>query len=163
MNRLFTAIFLTSCFAFAGNQVVFGEEFAGRVISVTDGDTITVLVNGNSRKVRLSGIDCPEKSQAFGQQAKAFTSKTAYSRNVVVISQGKDRYKRTIGEVILPDGQNLNNLLLQNGFAWWYHQFSHDKQKQSLEIDARNSRLGLWSHVGPSAPWEYRKQRKAQL
>lgn len=138
----------------------FSEEFRGKVIGVSDGDTITVLFQGEQRKIRLSGIDCPEKSQDFGQQAKAFTAKFAFAKKVKVISVGFDRYKRTIGEVILPNGKNLNNLLLSNGFAWFYEQYSKDLEKRALETTARKAKVGLWSHSDSRAPWAFRKQSK---
>lgn len=140
----------------------FSEEFKGKVIGVSDGDTITILFQGEQKKVRLSGIDCPEKTQDFGQQAKAFTSKFAFAKKVKVVSVGHDRYQRTIGEVFLPNGKNLNNLLLSNGFAWFYEQYSKDAKKRELETSARKAKLGLWSHKDPHAPWAYRKQRKNQ-
>lgn len=133
------------------------EEFSGRVVGVSDGDTITVLSNGEPRKIRLSGIDCPEKSQAFGQQAKAFTADQSFAKDVTVISTGHDRYKRTIGEVYLPDGKNLNNLLLENGYAWWYQRFSHDEHRHELEENAKKLKIGLWSDPRAFAPWDYRK------
>jgi endonuclease YncB( thermonuclease family) len=135
----------------------FAEEFTGTVVGVSDGDTITVLSDGMPRKIRLSGIDCPEKSQAFGQQAKQFTAERSFAKQVKIIASGHDRYRRTIGEVILPDGQNLNDLLLANGYAWWYQRYSHDEQRHELEDNARRQKLGLWHDAQPAAPWDYRK------
>lgn len=134
------------------------EVFFGRVIGVSDGDTITVLVNGQPRKVRLNGIDCPEKTQAFGQKAKEYTAAQAYSKDVKVMSTGQDRYKRALGEVYLPDGRNLNEMLLAGGYAWWYKKYSRDVQKKQLEEQARRGKLGLWSDSESFAPWDYRKQ-----
>ncbi|MBX9689988.1 MAG: thermonuclease family protein [Candidatus Obscuribacterales bacterium] len=139
------------------------EIFSGKVIGVSDGDTITVSVDGVSRKVRLSGIDCPEKSQAYGQQAKAFTASKSFSKNVKVIASGHDRYKRTLGEVLLGDGQSLNKLLLQNGYAWWYERFSSDQEKRLLELEARKKKRGLWKDPKAAAPWDYRKSVKARV
>jgi micrococcal nuclease len=138
---------------------VFAQEFSGRVVGVADGDTITVLVRKVPRKVRLSGIDCPEKSQAFGRQAREFTASHAFAREVKVISSGHDRYGRIVGEVILPDGQNLSDLLLENGYAWWYERYSTDTQRHELQDNARRAKLGLWSGEQPAAPWDYRKMR----
>lgn len=137
------------------------QEFSGRVVGVSDGDTITVLTDGAPRKVRLSGIDCPEKSQAFGRQAKEFTSSHVFSRQVKVISLGQDRYGRTIGEVILPSGENLSDLLLSNGYAWWYQKYSTDEHRHDLEENARRLKLGLWTDQQAIAPWDYRKIAKS--
>lgn len=145
-----------------GQPVHAAEQFSAKVIGVSDGDTLTVLSHGHLFKIRLSGIDCPEKKQAFGQQAKAFTVEHAMSREVKVISSGHDRYRRSIADVILPDGQNLNDLLLANGYAWWYQKFSHDQHRRELAEDARKSKLGLWSDPHASAPWDFRRDAKIE-
>lgn len=137
--------------------MAYSEVFFGKVVGVSDGDTITVLTDGTERKIRLNGIDCPEKAQAYGQNAKSFTSKQSFSKRVKVISAGHDRYQRTIGEVLLPNGRSLNNLLLEKGYAWWYRRFSRDDYKRELEDRARKSKLGLWSDPQPFAPWDFRK------
>lgn len=160
-NKIFCAI-LPIALAFSCALKASSEEFQGKVVGVSDGDTISVFVHGETRKIRLSGIDCPEKSQEFGQQAKAFTSKEAFSKEVTIISHGHDRYKRTLGEVILPGGENLNNLLLSHGYAWFYERFSSDEEKRKLESSARQAKLGLWSQHLPNAPWDFRKQQKAK-
>jgi micrococcal nuclease len=84
--------------------LLLAADFTGRVVSISDGDTISVLHNGRVEKVRLNGIDCPEKRQAFEQRAKQFTSKLVFDKDVAVKIFGHDKYRRTIGEVILPDG-----------------------------------------------------------
>ncbi len=94
-------------------------DFTGRVVGVSDGDTITVLSKGKPVRIRLHGIDCPEKRQAFGNRAKQATSKLVFGQTVTVHVMDKDRYGRTVGEVILPDGRVLNQELVKAGFAWW--------------------------------------------
>lgn len=74
-------------------------HFAGQVVGVTDGDTISVMHNGRAEKVRLHGIDCPEKGQAFGQRAKQFTSALVFGKEVTVTVHDSDKYGRTIDEV----------------------------------------------------------------
>lgn len=153
------SVILMYCLFWQLQASAFAEEFNGRVVRVSDGDTITVLSEGVLHKIRLSGIDCPEKSQAFGQRAKEFTAEHSFAQDVKIISTGHDKYRRTIGEVILPDGQNLNNLLLANGYAWWYQKFSHDQARHQLEDNARRLKLGLWADPQPSAPWDFRKTK----
>src|SRR2546428_6183225 len=92
-------------------------HFTGKVVGVSDGDTISVMHNGRAEKIRLNGIDCPEKGQAFGHRAKQFTSRLAFGKEVSVQVKGKDRYGRTIGDVILPDGRNLNREIVKAGFG----------------------------------------------
>jgi endonuclease YncB( thermonuclease family) len=117
-------------------------EFTGRVVGISDGDTITVLT-GAPIKVRLAGIDCPEKRQPFGQKAKEFISDLAYRTVVTVRVVDRDRYGRSVGEVILMDGKSLNRELVRAGFAWWYRAYSKDETLGALEAEARAYKRGL--------------------
>lgn len=125
------------------------EEFAGRVVGVADGDTITVLVGVEPRRVRLAGIDAPEKGQPFGQRAKQAVGRLVFGRTVKVVVRGQDRYGRTLGEVLLPDGASLNERLVEEGWAWHYIRYSKDQRLAEREAAARRSRRGLW--VDPRA------------
>lgn len=136
-----------------------GEPFDARVVGVSDGDTITVLEGTTQVKVRLNGIDCPERRQAFGARAKQLTSELAFGKTVTVRPFGKDRYGRVLGDVILPDGRVLNQELVAAGMAWHYTQYSKDETLARLERQAREGRVGLWSEARPVAPWELRKAR----
>lgn len=137
--------------AFADN------EYSGRVVAVADGDTLTVLHDGTTHRVRLSDIDCPEKSQDFGSAAKKETARLAFGKTVVVSTKGHDRYKRQIAQVTLSDGTSLNRELVRTGFAWCFRKYSHDAGLLALEQEAKLARRGLW--VAPNAipPWEFRK------
>ncbi|MBN2433829.1 MAG: thermonuclease family protein, partial [Spirochaetes bacterium] len=129
-------------------------QLSGKVISVSDGDTFTILHEKEQIKVRLYGIDCPEKSQAFGQKAKLFTSKKIFGKEITVISHGKDRYGRVLGEVVLQNGTTLNKELVKNGFAWWYRQYAPKNDTlRILEDSARIARVGLWGDLNPVEPW----------
>ena len=99
---------------------ILAQDFTGQVVSITDGDTIRVMHNGVSERIRLWGIDCPESKQAFGTRAKQFTGDLAFGQTVTVKVRDIDRYKRTVAEIILPDGRNLNREIVRAGFAWWY-------------------------------------------
>ena len=94
---------------------VLAADFTGRVVGISDGDTISVMHGTRAEKVRLNGIDCPEKRQAFGQRAKQFTAKLAFGKDVTVTTFGHDKYGRTIGDVLLPDGRTLNHELMKAG------------------------------------------------
>ena len=135
-------------------------DLTGRVVGVSDGDTITILVGKQTTKVRLYGIDCPEKSQDFGSRAKEFTSLEAFGKPVTVEVKDTDRYGRQVGIVTLPDGRNLNYELVRTGMAWWYRHYSDDDSLRILEQAARDAKLGLWSMENPTPPWEFRKQRR---
>jgi micrococcal nuclease len=135
-------------------------EFRGRVVGVTDGDTLTVLRNGRAERIRLRGIDAPEQGQAFGQRAKQFASALAFDKTVTVLVRERDRRGRTIADVMLPDGRQLGRELVRAGYAWWYRRYSTDPDLAALESAARASRAGLWSDAHPVAPWEWRRSRR---
>ncbi|MBX9771582.1 MAG: thermonuclease family protein [Candidatus Obscuribacterales bacterium] len=142
---------------------VAAQELTGRVVGVSDGDTITILSNRQLIRIRLAGIDCPEKHQAFGQKAKQFTSALVYDKVVTVNGHGRDRYGRTIADVLLEDGRSLNQELIGAGYAWWYRQYAPGNTELGLsEGRARENKQGLWVEPNPIPPWEFR-HRKRQL
>jgi micrococcal nuclease len=132
------------------------SSFQGRVVKVLDGDTIEVLRDGKAERVRLHGIDTPEAGQPFGTKAKQFVLELMAQETVTVKVMDTDRYGRTVGEVILPDGTSLNRELVRTGHAWWYRQYSKDTSLGDLESEARASMKGLWSDPNPTPPWEWR-------
>ena len=133
-------------------------DFVGKVVRVSDGDTIEVLRAGRAVRVRLQGIDCPESRQAYGTRAKQFTASLAFGKTVAVQVHGTDQYGRILGEVILPDGRSLNRELVRSGYAWWYRRYSDDPVLQQLEEEARRERRGLWRDKNPIPPWEFRRE-----
>lgn len=135
-----------------------------KVVGVSDGDTIAGLdANNTQAKIRLNGVDCPESSQAFGTQAKKFTSDACFGKLVQVELSGTDRYGRHIGNVTLPDGKNLNQELVKAGMAWWYEQYApNDSTLKKLQEDAKTAKTGLWADANPIAPWEFRKGESKQ-
>lgn len=134
---------------------------SGRVVGVTDGDTITVLTADRQQvRVRLYGIDCPEKKQAYGDRARDFVGSAVFGRDVQVEVVGHDRYGRTLGIVSRPGGRVLNRELLVNGLAWVYKKYCKRPecaQWSDDEAAARSTRRGLWCHENPLPPWEWRK------
>jgi len=136
-------------------------HFTGKVVGITDGDTISVMHNRRAEKVRLHGIDCPENGQAFGQRAKQLTSALVFGKEVAVTVRGHGKYGRTIGDVILLDGRVLNQELVKAGLAWWYRYYAlGDTVLEGLEKEARNTKQGLWVDPHPIPPWEWRKHRR---
>ena len=139
-------------------RVVVPAQWTGKCVGVSDGDTISVLWGGRAVRVRLYGVDAPEKRQAFGQQAKNFTSRFAFGKNVTIYSKGTDRYGRVLGWVLV-GSQNLNANLVANGLAWWYRQYSpNEREIAQLEQKARGARRGLWRDAQPVAPWSWRRR-----
>lgn len=137
------------------------QTIKGKVVGISDGDTITILDSLHHKiKIRLYGIDCPEKGQDFGAAAKKFTSDKCFSKVVHVQTKGKDKYGRTLGVVMLPDRNELNLLLLQNGLAWHYKAFDKSKKYADAELAARQHKSGLWIVKSPVAPWDFRKAKR---
>ena len=133
-------------------------SFNGKVVKITDGDTIVVLIEGNQQvKIRLEGIDCPESNQDFGNRAKQAVSDLCFGKEVVIQKSGEDKYGRTLGYVFVGD-VNVNKELLKQGLAWHYKYFNKDEELAKLEQEARNKKIGLWSHPNPVAPWDFRRK-----
>lgn len=132
----------------------------GTVLLVIDGDSLQVDHAGQQVKIRLNGIDTPEYGQPWSKQAKEFTRQQAFGKKVTVIEKEKDRYGRTVATLLLPNGENLNQLLIGQGLAWWYRHFSKDQLLKALETQARKARIGLWSATNPKPPWAWRRTHK---
>ncbi len=136
------------------------KEFSGKVVGVSDGDTITVLVKKTEKKVRMLGIDAPESTQAFGAVAKQYLSSIVFGKEVTVQWQETDDYKRTLGFVYV-NGQLVNKAMLDAGYAWHYKQYSKDPAFAAAELSARAARRGLWADPNPIPPWDYRHHKMA--
>jgi micrococcal nuclease len=136
--------------------LLYAGEITGPVVSVLDGDTIEVLHNHRAERIRLNGIDCPEKGQAYGKRAKQATSELAFGKEVTLKTFGKDKYRRTIADVLLPDGSSVNHTLVKNDCWWWYRKYaSGGAILEKLEKDARETKKGLWINPAPIPPWPW--------
>lgn len=132
-------------------------ELTGRVVKVPEGDTIVISSHRREIKLRLHGVDSPEKGQPYWKEAKRYTSFMALDLEVRVKVVGKDELGRTLGEVFLPDGRLLNREILKEGLAWWDRRHSTDEALADMEALAEASRIGLWREPNPVPPWEWRK------
>ncbi len=152
MRRLFFLLLLVLAFPACA------ADYAGRVIGIADGDTITVLTADKTQhRIRLWGIDAPETGQDFGSRAKQAASGLAFGKQVTIRTRDTDRYGRTVAEVILPDGRSMNREMVKQGMAWWYRQYApRDSELARLETDAKAARIGLWSQPNPVPPWNWR-------
>jgi endonuclease YncB( thermonuclease family) len=151
-------VFFTLTLYFTGSALA--GIVTGNVTGVLDGDTIEVLNGHHADRIRLNGIDCPEKSQAFGKKAKHAASALAFRKEVTIQTYGHDKYKRILGDVILPDGMNLNQELVKQGWCWWYRKYAPgDTMLEGLETEAREAKKGLWADPQPVPPWEWRKRQ----
>src|SRR5712692_10534066 len=139
-------------------------DFTGSVVSVLDGDTIEVLHNNRPERIRLSGIDCPEKGQAYGTRAKQAASELVLGGEVTLHTYGHDQYGRTLADVLLLDGTQVNQTLVEDGWCWWYRKYAPDDTVlEGLEKEAREAKKGLWVDPAPIPPWVYRKARRGQV
>ena len=138
----------------------------GWVVGVTDGDTVTVLDGSNTQhKIRLAGIDAPEKKQAFGARSKQSLSDLVFDRQVSVETDKRDRYGREVG-VILVNGKDANLEQVTRGFAWHYKAYEREQSANDRKLydfaeqEARARRRGLWADVDPTPPWDYRHRKR---
>ena len=132
----------------------------GRVVKVADGDTITVLdAANNQHKIRLQGIDAPEKGQAFGKASGRFLSGLVAGREVRVAWTKRDRYGRILGTVFV-DGKDVNLEMLKAGFAWHYKKFDSTPAYAQAESEARAAKRGLWQEKNPIEPEAFRKAKR---
>ena len=156
--RHFTVMFFNLVLILCGVTICIAWE--GKVVGISDGDTITVLHEGRGEKIRLYGIDAPESHQDFGKRAKQFVSNQVFGKIVEVDPITIDRYGRTVSMVVFGIGQNLSEELITAGFAWVYGKYCTAKicrDWQKKEQEARGQGAGLWSQANPIAPWEFRK------
>ena len=115
-------------------------DFSGHVVGILDGDTIEVLHNHYPERIRLSGIDCPEKGQAYGKKAKHAVSALVFGKQVALQTHGKDKYGRTLADVLLKDGTNVNQELVKQGWCRWYRKYAPGNMVlEGLEKDAREA------------------------
>ena len=140
---------------------VLAGEFTGQVVGVLDGDTIEVLHNKRPERIRLTGIDCPEQRQPFGEKAKQAASAFVFGKDVTLHTYAKDKDQRTLANVFLSDGTHINRVLVAEGWCWWYPKYGPiDRELKRLESKARTGKLGLWADQYPVPPWEWQKWRE---
>ena len=136
------------------------DVLTGKVVRVSDGDTITVLDQASEQfKIRLYGIDAPESKQAFGDVSKKHLGTLLKDGEVRVEWKTKDKYGRILG-VVFAGRTNVNIKMLQDGMAWHYKRFDDSKAFADTEAQAKEKRLGLWRDPNPTPPWEFRKQHQ---
>lgn len=145
---------------------VVAATLEGVVVGVSDGDTVTVLDSDQQQhKIRLSGIDAPEKSQPFGAASKQSLSELLFNKSVVVVWDKHDRYGRTVGKIIV-GGQDINLQQIRRGMAWHYKAYAHEQPVEDRESydeaerQARAGLRGLWREPSPMPPWNYRRREK---
>lgn len=157
--------FLLALVLYSASFSSFAGILNGRVVGVADGDTITVLdADKVQHKIRLTGIDAPEKKQPFGNRSKQNLSDMVFSKSVTVETDKRDRYGRELGKV-LADGKDANLEQVRSGLAWHYKQYEReqsaaDRQTYAdAENEAKAARRGLWADAEPVPPWKWRHSK----
>ncbi|GEO11793.1 thermonuclease family protein [Segetibacter aerophilus] len=136
-----------------------GDTISGKVVRIIDGDTFTLLTaDQKQEKIRLYGIDCPERKQPFGTVAKERLSELVFGKSVHVEFKTYDRWKRIVG-VVFYEKENINESVLKCGLAWHFTKYDDNSKWRDMEKSARQKKIGLWADAKPVPPWEWRNQK----
>jgi micrococcal nuclease len=135
-------------------------EKKGAVVHIVDGDTYDIMLAGQKIRIRMDGIDAPERGMDYYKQAKNYLGELCANNEIRVEITDTDRYGRSIGKSYLPDGRELGQEMVKAGLAWHFKKYSDDATLALCEEEAKNAGLGLWSLSNPEAPWEHRKRSK---
>ncbi len=152
------AMLLAAVAALPGCRSDGPATFEATCVGVDDGDSLRVILGTTERRVRLHGIDSPEKGQPFADEAKRRTSDLVLGRRITLRVEDTDRYGRLVARVWVGD-VDVNRELVASGLAWHYRRYSDDPALAEAERRAREGRRGLWSLEQPEAPWDYRRRR----
>lgn len=148
-------VFISMCLCVCS----YAQKFSVKVVGISDGDSFTVINRDNLQlKIRVYGIDAPEKKQAFGNKSKEALSDLIFGKDIMIDVQTQDRYGRYVAYVFTPFGEDVSLLMLSQGMAWHYARFDSTEEYALAERIARGKRLGLWADAQPVAPWEFRKK-----
>jgi endonuclease YncB( thermonuclease family) len=159
---LLFSLMLLSCTT-RNTKIEKNNALTGKVIKIVDGDTFDLLTDDKTTiRIRMNGIDCPERKQDYYQVCKDALAEYIFGKDVKLITHGKDRYTRTIADVFYKN-ENMNLKMIQNGFAWHYKKYSSNLIMAKAEEDARRKKIGLWTMDNAIAPWDYRKFKKQHL
>lgn len=152
--------------ALATSSASFAESYSGLVVSVADGDTVTVLDGTNQQhKVRLAGIDAPEKAQAFGNVSRQNLAQLVFKKQVTIEFEKLDRYRREVGKILVA-GRDINLQQIEAGLAWHYKKYQTEQPPadrttySAAESYAATEHRGLWRDPSPTPPWEFRKLKR---
>ena len=130
---------------------------AAEVISIADGDTLTVLEDRKQVKIRLANIDAPEKKQAFGERSRQSLADLCFRKEATYQVQDIDRYGRTVA-VVTCEGVEANRAQVERGMAWVYERYNKDAGLPALQEQARTGKHGLWADPDPVPPWQWRRK-----
>jgi micrococcal nuclease len=158
---IYFALFLIySCISPVKKENAIQEHSTYKVIGIIDGDTYDVLIDGKSVRIRMFGIDAPERGMPYYKVSKKKLSELCFNKMTKLEVKNKDRNGRTVAISYLEDGTNINLEMIKEGLAWHYTYYSDDIEFSNAEATARQERKGLWADETPIAPWEIRKLHK---
>lgn len=132
----------------------------GKAVRIIDGDTFDLLVGTTTYRIRLAGIDAPEKKQDFANASKQLLTQLCRDQLLTVVVTATDRNKRKIAEIYTQQKLWINRELVAKGLAWHFSKYSSNKELANAELQARKQKIGLWSLVNPVAPWDWRKKKQ---
>ena len=133
------------------------QRFTVKVVSISDGDTFTAINSDNLQlKIRIWGIDAPEKKQAFGNKSKEFLSSLIFGKTISIDVQSKDRYGRLLAYVYSPEGKDVSLLMIHEGMAWHFTKYDNNVVYEEAQTFAKKAKRGLWVDPSPIAPWDFR-------
>jgi len=129
----------------------------GKIIGIVDGDTYDILMEGNKTiRIRMEGIDAPEKGMPFYNVAKKYLSALCFGKQVTLKISGNDNHGRTLAFSYLADGKELSHEMVRAGLAWHFKKYNSDADLEQLEVEARNLKIGIWQNENPMPPWDNR-------
>ncbi len=143
--------------------VASADTLTGHVVGITDGDTLTLLVARQQYKIRIAGIDSPERHQAWGDRSKTNISRLAFNQMAVADCPKVDRWGRKICKVTV-NAVDIGMEQIKDGMAWWYRKYANEQSPEdrsayeSSELMAKLQRLGLWGDTNPVPPWDFRRK-----
>lgn len=133
------------------------ESNTGKVVGIVDGDTYDILLDGNKTiRIRMEGIDAPEKGMPYYKKAKNYLSDLCFGKNIRLEIHKTDSHDRKVAFGYLDDGTELSHEMIKAGFAWHFKKYNNDSELADLEVKARELKIGLWADESPMPPWENR-------
>lgn len=153
---LLVTLLIVSCKSSPLSSVSQEKVLHGQVIDVLDGDTVKLRSDWHIYKIRLAGIDAPEKQQAYSVQSKIYLEHLIADKDVSIKVLSCDQYVRYVGKIYL-NGKDINGEMIRSGYAWHYYHFDSNPVYAGFMLDAQRSNRGLWQEVHPTPPWIFRK------
>lgn len=161
MKVLFILLFILGCDA--RNHTTSNIKASGKVVKIVDGDTFDILLdNHTTMRIRMEGIDAPERGMAFYQVAKSYLGELCLDQIIQIEETNIDRYGRVIAKSYIGNRSELGLLMIEAGYAWHFKRYSSDMQLAQAENTARDKKVGLWVDRMPVAPWDWRENLKSK-